>query len=356
MPSRRGFLASLLACASLPRPGWAEAGSPSYLTCAGNPDGGFSLHGLRRDGTEAFRIPLPARGHAGAGHPTEALAVAFARRPGTYALAIDCARGMVRQRFAPPEGRHFNGHGAFLARGAVLATSEQDTQTTEGLIGLWDAEAGFRRIGEVPTGGLGPHDLKLLPRGRVIVANGGIATDPTDRTKLNLATMRPNLAVLDPLGDGVPEITELDPDLHQLSIRHLALRPDGTVAFAMQWESDPEEIVPLLGLRDPDGTIALAEAPEAEARLMRGYAGSVAWNSAGTEAAITSPKGGRVQRFDATGRFVASLSRPEVCGVAPLGTGFLLSDGLGGLVAMEDGSASPLGRAEVAWDNHIVVI
>src|SRR5918997_3002290 len=102
MATRRGFLASLLAAVSLPALSWAEAGSPTHLACAGDPDGTFSLHGLREDGSEAFRIRLPARGHAGCGHPTEALAVAFARRPGTYALALDCARGVVRNRLAPP--------------------------------------------------------------------------------------------------------------------------------------------------------------------------------------------------------------------------------------------------------------
>ncbi|TNC74744.1 DUF1513 domain-containing protein [Rubellimicrobium roseum] len=354
MATRRGFLASLLACASLPALGWADAGSPAVLACAGDPDGGYSLHGLREDSTAAFRLPLPARGHAGCGHPTEALAVAFARRPGTYALVLDCARGTVRHRLSPPEGRHFNGHGTFLAEGAVLATSEQAVDTSEGFMGLWDATDGFRRLGEVPTGGLGPHDLKRLDSGLVIVANGGIATDPTDRTRLNLATMRPNLAVLDPLNGGAPEVTELTPDLHQLSIRHLSLRDDGTLAFAMQWEGEPETLVPLLGLRDPHGTVTLAEAPEPEARLMQGYAGSIAWSGDGTEVAITSPKGGRVQRFDAGGSFLGHVARPEVCGIAPLGRGFLLSDGLGGLLSVEDGIPAPLGRAELAWDNHLV--
>ena len=356
MPSRRGFLATLLACASLPALGWAEAGHPVVLGCAGSADGIFSLHGLRGDGSEAFRLPLPARGHAGAAHPTEALAVVFARRPGTYALVLDCVRGTLRYRVTPPEGRHFNGHGAFLAGGAVLATSEQHAATSEGFVGLWDVASGYSRIGEVPTGGLGPHDLKLLPSSLVLVANGGIATDPSDRTKLNIPTMRSNLGLLDPLGDGTVEVTDLDPDLHQASIRHLALRADGSVAFAMQWEGDPERLVPLLGLRSPEGTITLAQAPEPDARLMKGYAGSVAWNGAGTEVAITSPRGGRAQRFDATGTFLGHVVRPEVCGVAPLGDGFLLSDGLGGLVAVEGEEARPLSRAGVAWDNHLFAL
>ena len=244
----------------------------------------------------------------------------------------------------------------FFAGGAVLATSEQDAATSEGFVGLWDVAGGYARVGEVPTGGLGPHDLKLLPSGLVLVANGGIATDPTDRTKLNIPTMRPNLALLDLLGDGAVDVAELDPDLHQASIRHLALRADGTVAFAMQWEGDPERLVPLLGLRSPDGAISLAQAPEQEARLMQGYAGSVAWNGAGTEVAITSPKGGRAQRFDAAGTFMGHVLRPEVCGVAPLGEHFLLSDGLGGLVAVEGEETRPLSRVAVAWDNHLFAL
>ena len=356
MTTRRGFLAAVLAAATVPRLGWAEAGSPAFLACAKEVDGSFALHGLRLDGSEAFALPLPARGHAGCGHPSEALAVAFARRPGAYALVLDCARGTLRQTLAPPANRQFNGHGAFLAGGAVLATSEQAADTSEGFIGLWDAEAGFRRVGEVPTGGLGPHDVRLLPDGRtLLVANGGIATDATDRTKLNVATMRPNLAALDPLAGGAAEVTELEPALHQLSIRHLAVRADGLAAFAMQWEGEPGAVMPLLGLRAPDGVVTLAEAPEAETMLMQGYAGSVAWNGAGTEVAISSPKGGRVQRFGAEGAFAGAFARAEVCGLAPLPDGFLLSDGLGGLVALGEAPA-PLAATRSAWDNHVVTL
>jgi hypothetical protein len=356
MATRRGFLAALLAASTVPRLGWAEAGSPAFLACAREADGSFALHGLRTDGSETFALPLPARGHAGAGHPSEALAVVFARRPGAYALVLDCARGTLRQTLTPPEGRQLNGHGAFLAGGAVLATSEQAADTSAGLVGLWDAEDGFRRVGEVATGGLGPHDVRLLPDGRtLLVANGGIATDPADRAKLNLDAMRPSLATLDPLGDGVPAVAELDAGLHQLSIRHLAVRPDGLAAFAMQWEGDPAEVVPLLGLRAPDGALALVEAPEAEAVLMRGYAGSVAWSGEGREVAITSPKGGRAQRFSPEGAFLGSFARPEACGLAPLPGGFLLSDGLGGLVRLGEATA-PLGATGSAWDNHIVAL
>ena len=175
----------------------------------------------------------------------------------------------------------------------LLVTSEQVAETSEGLLGLWDG-ATYERLGEVPTGGLGPHDVRLLPDGRLVVANGGIATDPTDRTKLNVATMRPSLAVLD-LAGGI-EPVELDPALRQASIRHLAVRPDGLVAFAMQWEGPPEAVVPLLGLWRPGAPPVLARPPEAEAPLVEGYLGSVAFSGDGAEVVVTSPRGGRAAR------------------------------------------------------------
>ena len=71
--------------------------------------------------------------------------------------------------------------------------------------------------------------------------------------------------------------------------------------------------------------------------------------------AITSPKGGRVHRFSPEGAFLGAFARPEVCGVAPLPGGFLLSDGLGGLVGLGE-EAVPLAATPSLWDNHVVAL
>ena len=88
---RRAFLATL-AAACAPRLTWAEVGSPAFLA-AGKEGEGFVLHGLSAAGQSLFQIALPGRGHAAAAHPTRAEAVAFARRPGTFALVLDCGTG-----------------------------------------------------------------------------------------------------------------------------------------------------------------------------------------------------------------------------------------------------------------------
>ena len=83
MTTRRQFLAGVLASGLAPAPTWADAGRPRFLTAAKTPSGAYVLVGLRADLTEAFRLPLPTRGHAAAAHPKRPEAVAFARRPGT---------------------------------------------------------------------------------------------------------------------------------------------------------------------------------------------------------------------------------------------------------------------------------
>jgi uncharacterized protein len=351
MATRRAFLAGL-AAVGLPRLAWADAGNPSYLA-AGKFGADYVLHGLTDAGSSLFHIPLPARGHAAAAHPTRAEAVAFARRPGTFALVLDCARGIVRHRLTPPEGRQFNGHGAFSADGDLLMTSEVVAEGSAGRIGLWETVR-YTRIGEWLSGGIGPHDLRLMPDGRIVVANGGIETDPGDRTKLNIPTMRPNLTLLTSTGE-ILDQAELPSDLRQNSIRHLALSGE-TVAFAMQWEGDPDEAVPLLGLWTPGSAPILAKLPLAAATAMQGYAGSIAISGDGRLIALTSSKGGAAVVFDGAGTFLATHHRADVSGAAPRATDLMLNDGQGAFWACDATGLTPLNRADVAWDNHLVAL
>ncbi len=351
MATRRAFLAGL-AAAGLPRLSWADAQNPSYLA-AGKVGEDFVLHGLSDTGSSLFRIPLPARGHAAAAHPSRAEAVVFARRPGTYALVLDCGLGLVRHRLTPPEGRQFNGHGAFSADGDYLMTSEVVAEGSAGRIGLWETR-GYTRIDEWASGGIGPHDLRLMSDGRIVVANGGIETDPGDRTKLNIATMRANLTLLSAEG-AIIEQVELPSDLHQNSIRHLALDGD-RVAFAMQWEGDPDQAVPLLGLWTPGQPLIVADLPMDAARAMKGYAGSIAISADGNLIALTSSKGGAVVVHDGAGRHLATHHRADLSGAAPRARDVILSDGLGAFWACDAHGLTPLGRDEVAWDNHLVAL
>lgn len=355
MTTRRTFLASLLAASATPAVGWAAVGDPTYLAAAKLADGSYMLVGLREDGSTAFSVPLPARGHAASAHPKRAEAVGFARRPGTYALVVDCRDGEVLHRLAPPADRQFNGHGTFSPDGSLLYTVEQAVEDSAGHIGIWDAAAGYARIGEFASHGVGPHDLRVMPDHQtLVIANGGIQTDKWDRAKLNTDTMRPSL-VYTALDGTLLESREL-PEFHQNSIRHLALRDDGLVGFAMQWEGEPGMAPPLLALHRRGEELVICEAPLGDELAMDGYAGSVAFSGDGSEIAITSPRGGRIHRFSDSGRFLGAVSRADVCGIASHAGGYMASDGLGGVLLVGPEGVRPLARAEAAWDNHVVPI
>ena len=356
MTTRRRLLAGLAATALAPRLGWAGAGSPAWLAAARDGAGAYRLFGLSERGAAVFSLPLPARGHAAAAHPKRPEAVAFARRPGTFALVLDCAGARVSAELTAPPGRHFYGHGAFSADGTRLYTTENAIEAASGVIGIWDAGRGYARLGELDSGGTGPHEILRLPGAEtLVVANGGIETHPdTGRTKLNLPTMRPNLTYLAPDGR-VLETVELPPELRLNSIRHLAARPDGLVAAAMQWQGETAEAPPLLLLHRRGDPPRLATAAFAAQLAMQGYAGSVAFSGDGRRVAITSPRGGQAHLFDAeTGAFVAAHAAPDICGLAAGASGLLATTGTGRVLPLH-GPGEPV-QHPVAWDNHLVAL
>lgn len=363
--SRRTFLrgaAGLGGATFIPTIGWAAAGAPHYLNAAGLPDGSYWLLGLTEDGTETFRLPLPDRGHAAAAHPERPEAVAFARRPGTFAVVIDCAEGREIARLHSPEDRHFYGHGAFTPDGTLLFTTENAITEGTGRLGVWDASDGYKRIGEVSTGGVGPHEVRLMPDGRrLAVANGGIETDPTSgRSELNIATMVSSLAYVDAETGAVLDVLGLAPEYRLLSIRHLATGRDGTLAAALQWQGSELEAPPLLAVhRAGTDTLALLAAPERIQRRTRNYAGSVAVTDDGRRAAYTAPRGNMMLVFDLTGATPPEVvEATDICGVAAAGAGFACSTGTGLFFQRGTGSATgtDVRFDAVAFDNHLVRI
>jgi hypothetical protein len=88
--------------------------------------------------------------------------------------------------------RHFYGHAAFSRDGRVLFTSENDIPRGRGVVAVRDADD-LRVLAEIPSFGVGPHELVALPDGHTLaIANGGLFTDLADgkrRRDLNVASV-----------------------------------------------------------------------------------------------------------------------------------------------------------------------
>ncbi|MGH1464097.1 MAG: DUF1513 domain-containing protein [Cognatishimia sp.] len=355
MTSRRGFLAAVGAAVTYPMSSWADVGSPAFISAAKRRDGQFVLVGLSARGASLFEIALPGRGHAGAVHPSLPYAVAFARRPGTFALVIDCVRGKVARKLVAPMGRHFYGHGVFSADGHMLFTTENDYENAEGKIGVWDMRTGCRRVDEFSSGGVGPHDISLMPDGQtLVVANGGIETHPdSDRIKLNIPTMLPNLSYLSTEGVSL-EQTRLPQNLHKASIRHLSVRADGMVAIGCQWQG-AEARRPLLFQHKLGGALTKLHITQANSDL-QGYVGSVTFTKDGRTLFATSPRGNVAVLYNLNTQRTHRLHQADVCGAAAGSEGVVLTAGNGVFVLVTADGIQASIKTDYQWDNHLVAL
>lgn len=358
--SRRTGLAALAAPALLPlaalaRPGArgaAPAGRPAFVTA--RRDGtGHAAAVLDASGRTLFVERLAARGHGAAVSPDGRRAVVFARRPGRFAIVLDLERRRRIARFAPPPGRHFYGHGLFSPDGRLVYATENDYEAGRGVLGVYDASAGHRRVGELDTHGVGPHEAVLMRDGRTIaVANGGIATHPEyPRRKLNLGSMQPSLVYLERTTGGLLDRAAAPPRLRRLSIRHIAEAEAGTIWFGGQYEGPKTDRVELVGRHRRGEDLGFLRAPRSVYEAMRGYVGSIAASRDGTRVAATSPRGGRLTVWDGrSGEVLETRRITDVCGVAPGERGFVASDGKG-RVWIGDEAVARDDRAQ--WDNHL---
>ncbi len=336
---------------------------PLFIGCQRSAAGGQSLVGFRSGALRpSFAVPLPDRGHDCAFHPRRPHGVVFARRAGTFAVVFDHQVGVALHRLDVAAGTHFYGHGTFSADGAVLFTTEQRIDSGEGLIGVRDAMTDYRLLGHLPAGGIGPHDVQRLPGGTLAVAVGGIRTHPDfGRAKLNLDTMRPCLGVVDPVSGIVLERIGLPARLHQVSIRHMDIAPDGRIALGMQYQGGKRDAVPLIGDWH-GGDIRLFPAPEPVRRRMRHYVGSIRFDAGHRVIAASCPRGHAVTFWDAETGASLGLSRfPDACGLAPTDRpGVFAAVGMGAPVELD--AAAPavapesLADLSATWDNHLVVV
>lgn len=369
MLSRRRFLQGTATAAligGMPLRAWAQA-APIYLGSRVDKAGDAFLAAFDEAGGKAFDLALSGRVHGFAQRPGRSEEIiAFGRRPGTFMVVADARDGRMRQRIEATDNRRFCGHGAFDPQGRLLHVTELEYDTGDGVIGVYDAANGYERVAEFRSGGLDPHEIRLLSDGEtLVVANGGILTDPdAPGIKLNIDDMDSSLAYLR-LRDGkILHVAKLPDELFQLSLRHLAIALDGTVAVVMQYEGPSSDRVPLVALNRPGEALTPLAFPDKLLGRLRNYCGSVAFDASGEVLATTSPVGGVTALWDrATSRALGYAEIADGCALAPAAEAgrFIVTSGQGGgfVVAADDAgiTRTPLASrflSEGRWDNHML--
>lgn len=361
--NRRQFLGLSAGTFFLGNTQWLQAdGTTRLLSCRTDKNGQHYVTLFNLHGGKLLDIRLPARGHGIAVNPQQNLAAVFARRPGEYLWIIDIQSGQVIEKISAAQNRHFYGHGVFTPDRKYLLCSENAFDSGDGRIGIYDAANHYQRVGELPGHGIGPHEIRLLNDGKtLVIANGGIQTHPDlPRVKSNLKTMRPNLAYLDIQTGKLAGMFEPPEKWHQLSIRHIDVASDDTVAIAMQFQGKLTERPALVATHNihTGNGLKLHSAPVKVQRKMKNYCGSVAFSKDSSQFAISSPRGNLVTYWSRSGTYLGKHQQADACGVTASGNSFLVSDGTGSLNSIDNtkDNAALFTMNQTRWDNHLVSI
>ncbi|HZJ11243.1 MAG TPA: DUF1513 domain-containing protein [Methyloceanibacter sp.] len=352
-------LAGSAAMLALPR-ATAAAFEPECFAASRKDDrGNFSASLFTLEG-DVQAIELPGRGHD--------IALGRTAASGSRSRGVPAASALLfLSAPARPSGSLPSrivilfGHGAFSADGRLLYATELDYANAQGVIGVRDASAGYKQIGEFRAHGMEPHDIALLGDGRtMVIANGGIRTHP-DRgaEELNLPDMQPSLVYVDVATGDLLEEHRLAPELHQLSIRHLAVAAGDTVVFGCQYRGPEDDAPALIGFHRRGETPVIVEAPGATQAGLRNYIGSVAADRGGGIVAASAPKGGLVTYWDVTGRrYLGACDLSDGCGLAPThrSATFLLTSGDGWVATGDASGAMSRQVSGFQWDNHAILV
>ncbi|MEH6579827.1 MAG: DUF1513 domain-containing protein [Amphritea sp.] len=338
--------------------------SPLFASAAQDRQGSYHLYLIDSQGNVQLDHPLPARAHHVEAHLGKPWLACTARRPGTFIDLVNYKDGQLIKRISSATGRHFFGHAIFSTDGQYLIATENNISDGLGRIVVRRAEGDFAIVADMPSYGIGPHELQLIPgSNRLMVANGGILTHPdSGRKKLNLDTMQPSLVTIDFTSAQLLDQQYLPDELHHLSIRHLDCNARGDTVIALQYQGGVENNPPLVAVHRAGQSIKLLAAPEPVNLAMKHYCGSARFDASGRFAAISAPRGDLVTFWDLqSDSFHSAIKSRDGCGLSATAQAgnFLITTGRGHCTQhnLLTGLSSRLPQAiSTAWDNHMTGI
>ncbi len=314
-----------------------SAGSPCWISgVADLKSNDFGVVGINRQRQVIWQTTLPERVHdillqprsKGQHHNQPAASLTschvavMGRRPSEYFWILDSSSGAILHQINAQADRHFYGHGCYSLDGKMLYVTENNTATYAGKIGVYDVAAGYKKVHEFAAYGIGPHEIVVHSVGdsdTLVIANGGIKTERASRDELNLDTMQPSLVYVNRHTGQLLE--QVYPEHNQMSVRHLAMHHDGTVAIGIQFQGERHLNIPLVLTHKRGDTtftpLQLSSDDNKGWHRFHHYIASIAVDSKRNLIAVTSPIGGCAAVFDlTTTTLIDTVGLPDCAGVA----------------------------------------
>jgi hypothetical protein len=360
--NRRQFMlgASQAALAAWLLPACTAQKSEQWLVSTCNDQQGQNMvAAINSQGQVVSTVNLPARGHDSLALPHKpGHALVFARRPDRFAIEVDFINSEIVSHIQSQADSHFYGHGAFSKDNKYLYTTENLYDKKRGLIVVRDAQT-YQVLDRFDSGGIGPHELMLMPDGNtLVIANGGIETHPSQpRKKLNIETMQPNLAYLDIVSGRV--LSSYAPPDNQLSIRHLTVESDGAVYAGAQFQGSRSIIQPLVFMHHGENNLQAFSASQSQWYKMQQYTASLLVKD--NLLCVSCPRGSHLSFWDTTTRtFIDQQIFSDVSGLAYSHGNILASSGKGLLKTLNHNQpvsrTASIDTLALKFDNHMTMI
>lgn len=338
-----------------------------FLSASGRTENQYTLGWIDPQQASSGQSLTDFRGHGLCQNPklTEQV-VMFSRRPGTQGIRFDSSTGAIDGNFSSAENRHMQGHGCYSLDGKKLYCVESEISSGRGKITVRDALS-LELMDEFDSHGIGPHEIAMIPGGKIlVVANGGLLTHPdSGRQVLNYDSMRSTLSYINSQTGQL--ISEHSVPESKASIRHLDVAADGTVAIALQVQRtalNHNQLIPLAGVHKQGQEIKLLHAPEALTVKLNDYMGSVKIHNTSRTVAFTSPKGDLALFWHLDDSSLLGYHPfQDVCGltISQDNKYFVLSNSTGKIrqintLTLKLDKEKNLNFPQSSWDNHMISV
>lgn len=299
--NRREFVAGSVALGCFPYASLRAAVEREYILAPeyGEHSAGIGIIDLNTD--KAYHIPVQQRGHVMIlTSDIPDIAVMAAQRPGKISYVIDLKQKKMVKQFTSSKGYHFYGHGIFMNKGTELWMTENNDQTAKGKV----VKRSFPRleiIGEFPTEGFAPHELKLLEGGKkLVIANGGTTDIEViqNTTVYRKDLIQSTVSYFDVEKESL--ISDTSCPYKNLSIRHLDVHlPSNTVITTIkEYDSSNKKTYSPLLYQTAGGPLKAFYAPEDEIQKMNSFCLSVTVNEPMNQVGSTAPNSDLVAFWD----------------------------------------------------------
>ena len=311
-------------------------------------------------GSEVSKVKLPFRAHDSIVLSDLRKLIIISRRPENKFFVFDLKKLIISDTIMAPTGRHFYGHGVYSEETKLLYLTENNYKYPDersGSIGIYSPYKNFKRVGELPSYGIGPHELKVDNNSNLVVANGGVLTHPDyPRVKLNITNIESNIALINKKSGLLKKTIKLPKKYKELSIRHIDIDLNKNIYAGCQIYNRKSKGFLSTIFKCSKRNIEFFKFPKVFQGI-NNYIGTVKFLGKENFVIASFPRSGKVMVWENRNlNLVSYLNHYDACGLAinPYTEEPLISSGKGNIFSID--KENIISNKKYNFDNHFLAL